>query len=347
MFRRIARSVSIGTIAASALVVAGPVAAVVSGPSTALASPPPSYTLGNTAAPVTTSNKQKWELSIAWVQVVPKTPADLSVVLLRPVSSTQFEEHVWEFNDISSGTLAANPTTGAATLKTTNALASISLTFKATSHAKATCLFGSETVFSGTLAGKLTLKTGLTGGGTVGSSSLKFSLGIPQLKVDFSCQPPFPSECANSSEFASSTKGGSAPFAAGLDGLTAGKLTDFVAVNRGVTLSKSPQILRVDTAAVDKAPMTYDAKTNVFSVKTTTSGIVTGSATLSGGKLTTHTLSCSIGKKAYTLSLTGDTGAKYVSPAGKSLTAHTSLTGILKVASSTDASFAITTIKPA
>ena len=83
----------------------------------------------------------------------------------------------------------------------------------------------------------------------------------------------------------------------------------------------------------------------MLSVSTTSSGIVTGSATLSGGKPKTVSYPCSYGGKSYTLTETDDMTANYASPAGEAITGHTSLTGNLAAPSSAkDATYVVTTV---
>jgi hypothetical protein len=73
---------------------------------------------------------------------------------------------------------------------------------------------------------------------------------------------------------------------------------------------------------------------------------VTGSATLKGGKITSVKTTCTLSGKKYDLTLTGSTDATYASPSGKSLTAHTSLTGNLTApASSKTGAYEVSSIK--
>jgi hypothetical protein len=335
-------------VALVAFCVAAPVAAIVAAPGDALAATP-TYTLGNTAVAVKTSNGDTWDLSIVWVQVVAGS-ASISIGLLRTVTTggSGFEEHAWMI-PVKSTTFTFNSSTEVGTLNATSAttpLATVDLNFKGTSKKAATCTSGSEEIYSGTLSGKIALVTGLTGGGTVGSATntTTFNLGTPEVKSNLSCIPPTTIDCANTILFDSSLTPKTNPDAVGINGDEEGISFDYVGVDRGVTISKPAGTTREDGAAIDKGAMSYNATTHVFSVGTSSAGIVTGSATLTGGTVKTTTTTCTAGGKSVKITLTSNDSAKYTSPSGKSITAHTSLTGTLTVPSNTTGAYDVTTI---
>jgi hypothetical protein len=81
-------------------------------------------------------------------------------------------------------------------------------------------------------------------------------------------------------------------------------------------------------------------------VSSSSAGIVTGSATVSGGAPRTVTETCVFDKKSYKLSSTrNSTPATYTSAAGKELVGHTLLGGNLTVTThSTAAGFDVVTV---
>jgi hypothetical protein len=289
-------------------------------------------TLNNAAAPVKTANGQSWGMSVADTDLTDT----LTAGLFRTVTAggTGSEEHEWTF-DVPTSALTFDTSTGVGTLKggsATSPVATIDLNFKATSHKAATCTSGSETVYTGTLSGEAKLVTSLTGGGTVGGASVTFNFkeSAPHMLVDSGCVAPL-DECLAETSFSSSTTG-TKPEAGGLEGTEDGTKVDFVLVARKKTLSSPKGAFRTDDAEIDTSPPSWNAKTGVLSVTTSSAGIVTGSATLSGGTVKTTTFPCTFGGKSYTMHVTQNTTANYSSPAGKAITAHTSLTGKLAAA---------------
>ena len=308
----------------------------------------PELTMNNDGATVKTSNGQSWALSVSDTSIA----STLTVGILRTVSAggAGAEEHVWYFPTKASS-LKFDKSTGIGTVKggtSTKPVATVDLTFTATSHKAATCTSGSETVYTGTLSGEAEVVTGLTGGGTVGGKSLKFTATgfSPEVLVDSSCVPPT-DECVASLDFSSGTTAAT-PEAAGLSGTVAGKSYDFVTVAQRENLTKPNGAYRVDDGVVDAPPSTYNAKTATLTVKTTSAGMVTGSATLSGGTPKTASFPCSYGGKSYTITATQDTTASYASKSGQAVTAHTSLTGNLVAPNAASgALYVIETVKSA
>jgi hypothetical protein len=304
--------------------------------------------LNNDGAAVKTSNGQSWVLTVSATTAA----RDLTVGIVRTVTAggTGSEEHVWTF-DVSATSLKFDKSTGIGTLKggsATSPVATIDLTYTATSHKAADCSSGSETVYTGTLSGEAEVVTGLTGGGTVGGKSLKFTVtgSSPEVLVDSACVP-VTNECVALTDFASGQTAAT-PEAAGLSGTVAGKKYDFVTVAQRVNLAKPTGAYRSDDGLVDAPAAVYNAKAGTLSVKTTSAGMVTGSATLSGGTPKTVSVPCSFGGKNYTITETQDTTAAYTSPSGQAVTAHTSLTGNLVAPdAATGALYIVATVKAA
>ena len=325
---------------APALAQAGPVVSPAAPAATA------SVALNHDLAAVKTSNGQSWRLSVA----DSSTPDTLTIGLVRTVTAggSGAEEHIWYF-DSPASSLAFDKSTGDGTVtggSATSPLATVDLTFKATSHKAASCSSGSETIYAGTLSGEAKLVTGLTGGGTVGGSSVTFNAtgSAPEVLVDSGCVPPT-DDCTATTVFSSAVTGAKTE-AAGSAGTESGKKFNLVSVARKVTFTSPKGAYRIDAALVtDTSPPSWDPKTDVLSVSTTSSGIVTGSATLSGGKLTTVSYPCSYSGKSYTITETENTTASYASPAGEAITGHTSLTGNLAAPSSVKAAtYVVTTV---
>ena len=302
--------------------------------------------LNHDLAAVKTSNGQSWTLSVA----DSSTPDALTIGLVRTVTAggSGAEEHIWYF-DSPASSLAFSTSTGVGTVtggSSTSPLATVALTFKATSHKAASCSSGSETIYTGTLSGEAELVTGLTGGGTVGGSSVAFTAkgSSPEVLVDSGCVPP-ENDCTAATVFSSGATGATTE-AGGFAGTESGKKFNFVSVARKVTLTSPKGAYRIDTALdLNTSPPSWNPKTDVLSVSTTSSGIVTGSATLSGGKPKTVSYPCSYAGKSYTITETEDTTANYASPAGEAITGHTSLTGNLAApASAKDATYVVTTV---
>jgi hypothetical protein len=292
---------------------------------------------------VKTSNGTSWTMSLDDSNDV----GGLGIGIGRTVTAggAGDEEHLWTFNSKASS-LTFNKTTGDATVvggSSTGKVATIDVTFKATSHKAGTCSTGSETVYTGTLSGEAELVTGLSGGGTVGGKSVTFNLAPSEVTVDSDCVVNI-DECTASTLFVSGTSAGPIE-AVGISETESGKPADLVSTIRELKLSTPKGAMRDDITLVQAAPASWDSKTGVLSVTSTSSGIVTGSATLSGGKSTTTSFSCTWKGKTYKVTSLENLTANYASPAGKAITAHNSIGGNLAAPTSAkDAGFFITTV---
>ena len=334
--------------ACGAVVLAGGPGLATAHPARAATASTSTVTLNNDGAAVTTSNGQSWSLDVSDTSVA----GTLTAGIIRTVSAggAGVEQHVWYFASKASS-LTFDTSTGIGTVKggsATSPVATIDLTFTTTSHKAADCSSGSETVYTGTLSGEAKVVTGLAGGGTVGGTSLKFTATgfSPEVLVDKSCVP-VTDDCVASLFFSSGVTAAT-PEAAGLNGTVSGKKFDFVTVAQKVTLAKPTGAYRVDDGVVDAPPATYNSKTSKLSVTTTSAGMVTGLATLSGGKPQTTSFPCSFGGKNYTVTATQDTTASYASKSGQAITAHTSLTGNLVAPNSTSGpTYVVETVKSA
>ncbi|MGD0085357.1 MAG: hypothetical protein ABSD78_19535 [Acidimicrobiales bacterium] len=196
--------------------------------------------LGNAGTSVKTSNGVTWTLVVGWDQVESTEPPNLSVGLERTDSTggTGYEFHDWSFV-VTTATLKFDSTTGAGTLNSgtqASPIATVDLAFRATSSKKATCSSGSKTIYSGTLTGKVSLVTSLTGGGTVKDASPSFKTARPEITVDSSCVVPT-DDCTAELLFVSGTSDTTTPLASGLSETVSGKAIDYVGVIREKALS--------------------------------------------------------------------------------------------------------------
>jgi hypothetical protein len=302
-------------------------------------------TLEGGGATVKTSNGTSWTMTMDDSNEV----GGLGIGIGRTVTAggTGDEEHLWTFNSKASS-LTFNKTTGDATVvggSATGKVATIDVTFKATSHKAGTCSTGSETVYTGTLSGEAELVTGLSGGGTVGGKSISFDGAgfTPEVTVDSDCVVNI-DECTASTFFVSGTSAGPIE-AVGIDETVSGKLLSEVSDIRELKLSTPKGAMRDDITLVQAAPLSWDSKTGVLSATSTSSGIVTGSATLSGGKSTTTSFSCTWKGKTYKVTSLENLTANYASPAGKAITAHNAIGGnVAAPTSAKDAGFFVTTV---
>jgi hypothetical protein len=227
----------------------------------------------------------------------------------------------------------------------TGKIATINVTFKATSHQAQSCVTGSETIYTGTMSGEAELVTGLSGGGTVGGKSVTFDASgtKPEVTVNSDCVQNT-DECTASTLWGSGSSAGQIE-AVGLSETASGKSIGVVGVVREVKLSAPKGATRTDLADAATAAPSYNSGTKVLSVTTTSSGLITGSATLSGGKVATVSEPCTYKGKRDEVKTTENETANYASPAGKAITAHTALTGNLAVpASIKNALFFISTV---
>jgi hypothetical protein len=357
---RVARRAVLTPIAAVAIFAGSSMAAAASAPGVSQAATLKVSAPGVTTAPTMslegvatekTANGVSWNYIVGWDDSG-GTSADLELALDRSVTTggTGEEVHFWTI-PVTTSTLAFDATTGVGTLNVgtqASPLGNVDLSFKSSSNKKGTCTTGSETIYSGTLSGEASLVTGLKAGGTVGGTSVSFTVGTPELVVDSACVVPATvNPCLASTSFISTLTLGKT-IAANLNESLAGTTGNSTEVARSTNLTTPTGSMRVDAADVDTPAATYDATTKVLTVTTTTSGLVTGTATLSGGKVTVEPPeSCSFGGKKYTTTDTVDETAKYASPAGKSIKAKTSLTGTLTAGKSSNGLYDVETSKAA
>jgi hypothetical protein len=282
------------------------------------------------AATVKTTNGVSWTLSVS------SSSDQVTVELARKASSSPvaFEIHGWTF-PVTSGGLTFSAATGTGTINPgaqTSPVATVDVTFQSTASkvVAGACTTGSETKYTGTLTGSVELVTGITGGGTVSSSSFNARSSHPTVTVYKDCVAP--SKC-----FPSSTGFDEDPsplanpslLAQGASGRFSGKSEDQVSIAEETTLTKPSGADRIDESLVQAAPATWTASTKTLVVTTEPSGLITGSVTISGGKKSSTSLPCTKAGKSVENVLTFYSGASWASGAGQALTAHDKLGGSL------------------
>ena len=194
LLKRFTRSAGIGALAVSALVIVSPVAGAASAAPVSHLRTAATLQL-NGLANVKTSNGVKWDFDVSWDDAFTSGgTASLGLDLERLVASSGasgFEFHSWS-TSVKSSTLTWNGKTASLNIGTeASPLATAVVTFHETSSKKVTCTSGKETDYSGTMSGKATLVTGLSGGGTVSASSWTKA----ELSVDSGCLTPLTNPC--------------------------------------------------------------------------------------------------------------------------------------------------------
>ena len=286
-----------------------------------------STTFEGDAADVKTTNGDSWILTVAG------SASQVIVELDRTASSAPVavELHAWTL-PVTSGGLKFSAATGIGTIDPgtqTSPHASVDVTFhsKASKVVAGACTSGSETRYTGTLTGSLTLSTGLTGGGSVEATSFTAKSSDPTVTVDNDCAPP--DSCLPSSTgFDEDPNPLANPslFAEGITGTFSGKTFDEVTIANETPLPKGDS--RIDESLVEAKPATWTAATKTL-VVTTEGSLITGSVTISGGEKSTVSLPCTQDGKKVDNVLTDYEDASWSSKAGQALTAHNELGGNL------------------
>jgi hypothetical protein len=288
-----------------------------------------------------TSGGHTWSLNVSLIGGSSGGPVIIDVLIETPhLSGTEI--HDWGMQ-MPGADFTVNKTTGAATINSHSDLspvASLNLSYKPTSHTAGTCSAGSETDYTGTLTGSVTLTTGLKG---LKLSDAKATFSTPNsLQVAAACVPPLACSFA--------TWGGglggaqTAPTADGIAAGTPGHLVHFTDVGRRVSLPAPAGATRIDGADVKTAAPVFNAKAKSLTVKGLGSGAVTGAGVISGAKLVVPgTDTCTLDGKIYTQTSTSYNGASWSS--STQFKASTILTGTLKVATTGSGEFDVITLK--
>ena len=288
-----------------------------------------------------TSGGHTWSLNVSLIGGSSGGPVIIDVLIETPhLSGTEI--HDWGMQ-MPGADFTVNKTTGAATINSHSDLspvASLNLSYKPTSHTAGTCTAGSETDYTGTLTGSVTLTTGLKG---LKLSDAKAAFSTPNsLQVDNACVPPL--ACSFAAWGGGLGGAAGTPIAAGITAGTPGHLVHFTNVNRKVSLSAPAGATRTDAAEVKATAPVFTSKAKSLTVKGLASGAVTGAGVISGAKLVTPgTETCTLAGKTYTQTSTSYNEASWSS--STQFKASTILTGTLKVATTGSGEFDVITLK--
>jgi hypothetical protein len=306
LLKRFVCSAGIGALAVSALVIVAPVAGTASAAPVVHVRTAPTLDL-NGLASVKTSNGVKWEFDVTWDDAF--SSVSLGIDLERTVSSsgstTGFEFHSWSI-PVKASTLSWNGKTAKLNAGTqASPVATAAVTFQKTSSKKVTCTSGKETMYGGTMSGKVTLVTGLSGGGKVSATTWSKA----ELTVDSACLTPLTNPCVP--EFiAGSGFAGTTVIAGSLS--LGGPADNIVGLSSDATLAAPKGAHRQSIAVlIDHGTKVY-AKYSGGKMQLFSTGFVAGSGTLSGGspkKIVDP--KCSYKGKKYTTTTIEDFSANY------------------------------------
>jgi hypothetical protein len=144
-----------------------------------------------------------------------------------------------------------------------------SLTFKAKSHGKASCATGSGTDYAGTLAGKVTLKTGLKGL----SISKRLTFAKPNvLMINHGCVPPTPCDLSGWSGI--NPRGSLVAGGANTGGPA--KQAWYSTVERTGIKTAAPGLRRADGGFIASATPKFSSSGKSLTVAASAAGLVTG-----------------------------------------------------------------------
>jgi hypothetical protein len=290
----------------------------------------PSITLFSGAAKFSAAG-QNWVFSIT---------AFGHTALISVIST--HEDDGFTFLSVPAGAMRVNAKTGHANYRTGNALtpiAAVNLTFSPTKAKKQACKSGSETIFSGRLAGSVAL----TANKKLTFKSSHVSFTSPILDVDNKCVAKNGgggNEC-----FGGFWSVGSAVTAIGE---TPGLIPEGIGLS--VTKSvvpKAPKNATESSAVIgSQSKPSFNSKKRTLSVKAS-SGPVTGSALLTAsGPPSVRHFTCTLKGKKVKASDSEFFG-KYASPSGHQFVGQSVLLGKVVVAAKGDAVFDIVTFKKA
>jgi hypothetical protein len=280
-----------------------------------------------------------WSLSVVAFEATSTKQVTVSVILTHALRSDA-ESHSWTISELPRKSLVAK---GGGTYvldpakSYTSPLMSIDLTFTASSRKAVACASGSETTYTGHLAGKVVLATGLTKAGTVGATKLSFSKPNTTT-VDNSCvtktgnKPP----CEKSSLVASfSLSGAGAPSA---EAYTPKGQPDTLSISAYRQLAKPAHAFRYDAMTAEEPATTVSGSPP--HAKVTTSGtFIAGHMTAIGStSAPPQKQSCTLSGHTYS-----ETTRIYVASQTSTLAAKSLLTGTLRSPRSGPAQILLTT----
>jgi hypothetical protein len=255
------------------------------------------------------------------------------------------EYHTWG-GQLRADDLSVSPT-AFMTLNSQSSLspvAALNLTFRPASHKTQTrdCVTGKEVVYSGILKGSVRLNTGLKG---LKLRAAHFSFGSHSLlTVSHDCVS---SPCHLTFWDTISGPPNAKPFAGGTSVFMPGRTAVATSIQRTVTLPGANRIGRSDVWTTRAKAPTFNKSSRSLSVTSTSTGLVTGAATLAHGKRSGSPIGtsriCYINGTKYAQTDTQYLDARY--EASRPFEAHTILNGTVKVKRSGTGRFDIVTLK--
>jgi hypothetical protein len=257
--------------------------------------------------------------------------------------ATTNEDDLWFFDSIPASDLTANARTGDATLDTHSSfspVAVVSMKFRPASHQKVVCEKGSETEFSGTLTGSISVTANHKG---LKFKSRRVSLRSSTLIVDYGCvMPPGPAVCTP----AVWTLGATVEALGNAPSWPARRSNSFfVETYRKVPAHPGARLF-INVHQSEATPV-FDSKKKQLTVRASGSGPITGSATItSTGIADMGTQRCVVNGKHYKESDVEYT-ATYASPKGHQIVGHSLVVGEVKLPSSGSGFFDIAAFKRA
>lgn len=253
---------------------------------------------------------------------------------------TGHETDDWDFN-LTRSILSVNQRTGNATLNSRSSFAPVAfvnLKFTTTKRHKASCTSGSETIFSGTVSGSLTLIANHKGL-RFQSAHVRFTGGSISIDHDCLTRTP-PSPCAPGVWGI----GSPAVNAAGTAQALPGERTTFVAsIFENVNL-KAPAgaMLNIGVAGPSGKPVFNSSKKTL---QVSARGVISGAALMkASGSPAVNSFPCVLGGKHFKARDVTYT-ASFTSPKGRQFQARSIVAGLLKAPRSGFCLFDIITLK--
>jgi hypothetical protein len=234
------------------------------------------------------------------------------------------EEHSWAARAFPAGTLTVAGN-GDATFKSAAAMskvATFSLTFKAKSHSKASCASGSGTNYTGTLSGKVTLKTGLKGLNV----SKRLTFAKPNtLLLSHGCVPPTPCDLSGWSGI----NPAGTLVAGGANTGGPSKQAWFSTVEKADVKTAASDLRRSDGGFIASAAPKFSSTGKSLTVTASSAGLVTGKGIVNHTTVSkSPPLTCYWGRQKYSETESIYEGSFSASTAFE---AHTLLTGTISV----------------
>ncbi len=286
--------------------------------------------LESPAITVHTANGKAWQLSLTVYPGGDGSSDEVRETLLRsqskPVPTTEY--HDWFATFPSSG-MTFDSGSGDATVTTPSSIAALTtlrLTFTATSRRHASCSSGSKTYFFGNLTGRVTLKTQLRAGGTVGAMHSGFPRGKAEIIDNANCVPASSrNACYTSMSY--QANGGGLRTLWGVGGPHG-----FALLTHDLTLNNPAGAGRQDAFSTNSshAPV-FNPTKHTLQVWAADTGPFTGTGRFTGGTLSKSVGACTVKGVNHREHIRTYSNATFRNGANHPLVAHTSLVGALGV----------------